>query len=155
MKILLAVDDDALSHEAARVVADWFPPQASVVALHVGPVNQLPHAVSAPVPLGGGTYPVYAAPALKAQQAEILLRARETAQRAATIADGAVRTEQGDPAGTIVDVAAEIDADLIVVGTGDRSWVSRLVDPSVSAGVIRNAPCSVLLVRQDERVDDR
>ncbi|MDW3221156.1 MAG: universal stress protein [Acidimicrobiales bacterium] len=146
MKILLAADDDAASYEAALIVSDWFPDDASVVALHVGAVAPST-APATPAVIGGLGYPVVALPALRAEQGRIYREAREIAARAAATTDGAARTATGDPATTIVEVAEEIGADLIVVGTGDRSWLSRLLNPSVSAGVLRDASCPVLVVR--------
>ncbi|MEZ5244904.1 MAG: universal stress protein [Acidimicrobiales bacterium] len=146
MKILLAVDDSATSYEAALVVSQWFGDDASIVALHVGTVTPTLSSTEH-LAVGGSGYPVFALPALRERMTEITRAAREVAARAANLTDGSVRTEQGDPADVIVAVAAEIDADLIVVGTGDRSWLSRLLNPSVSSTVAEKAPCSVLVVR--------
>ena len=52
----------------------------------------------------------------------------------------------GDPADAIVDLADERDADLIVVGTREPSFLERVLDPSVSAGVARKSHCDVLIV---------
>lgn len=146
MKILLAVDDDTASYEAALVVADWFTDDASVVALHVGPAAP-PTTPMSPMTAGSVGYPVFTLPSMRTRQREIFDEAREVAERAARVTDGAVRTEVGDPAEMIVQVAEEIDADLIVVGTGDRTWLSRLIHPSVGSDVAGRAPCSVLVVR--------
>ncbi|MGH3133235.1 MAG: universal stress protein [Gaiellaceae bacterium] len=51
----------------------------------------------------------------------------------------------GEPAAAIVDAAEGLDADLVVVGR--RSALRRLVLGSVSAAVLRRAPCDVLVVR--------
>jgi nucleotide-binding universal stress UspA family protein len=55
--------------------------------------------------------------------------------------------EQGDPADAIVALADKHDADLIVVGTHERSFLDRLLHGSVSEGVSRHAHCDVLVVR--------
>jgi len=47
----------------------------------------------------------------------------------------------------IVRVAAELSADLIVMGTHGRSGLDRLLLGSVADRVIRAAPCPVLTVR--------
>ncbi len=52
----------------------------------------------------------------------------------------------GDPAETIVELAEERGADLIVVGTREPNILERLLGASVSAGVSRRAHCDVLIV---------
>jgi len=56
----------------------------------------------------------------------------------------------GNPAASIVELAADISADLLVVGTAQRTGVSRLVFGSVAEKVARTAPCPVLIVRTKE-----
>jgi multicomponent Na+:H+ antiporter subunit G len=52
-----------------------------------------------------------------------------------------------DPADALVEAAAELGADLIVVGTRGRSGASRVLLGSVSRRVVARAPCDVLVVR--------
>ena len=54
---------------------------------------------------------------------------------------------RGDPALVLIDVAAEQDARLIVVGAGDRGRTARLIG-SVADLVAERAPCDVLIVRR-------
>jgi len=49
---------------------------------------------------------------------------------------------------SLVDCAKEYSADLIVMGSEGRKGVSRLLLGSVAEGVLRNAPCSVQIVRR-------
>ena len=58
-----------------------------------------------------------------------------------------VHAAQGRPAEQITQLAAELDADLIVVGTHGRKGISRLLLGSVAEGVLRLAHCPVLVVR--------
>ena len=150
IRILLAVDDDPVRAHAIRAVTDWLPPDADIVVLHVG-ASALTSGSLAPTAnpvttAGHPGYPVTTAADLSTEAA-VDVAARETARRAAAAVDGEARVEKGYPARTIVRVAEEIEADLIVIGTGDRSWLSRLFEPSVSMSVTSDAPCSVLVVR--------
>ena len=53
----------------------------------------------------------------------------------------------GDPAGEIVRYAADAGIDVIVMGTHGRTGVDRLLLGSVAEKVMRDAPCSVLVVK--------
>jgi nucleotide-binding universal stress UspA family protein len=53
----------------------------------------------------------------------------------------------GEPAEQLIETAAEIGADLVVVGRRSRNALKRLVLGSVSADVVRGADCDVLVVR--------
>ena len=54
---------------------------------------------------------------------------------------------EGDPADSILDVAEELDADLIVVGNKGMTGARRFLLGSVPNKVSHHAPCSVLIVR--------
>jgi nucleotide-binding universal stress UspA family protein len=50
------------------------------------------------------------------------------------------------PAQGLTSLAAELAADLIVVGTHGRTGLTRLLLGSVAEGVVKHAPCAVLVV---------
>jgi nucleotide-binding universal stress UspA family protein len=56
---------------------------------------------------------------------------------------------EGDPAQTIIDVAAEKDADLIVVGARGNTGLRRFMLGSVSTKISHHTPTSLLIVRED------
>lgn len=54
---------------------------------------------------------------------------------------------QGDPADAVVEVAAEEDVDLIVVGSRGMGRAGRFVLGPVPNRVAHHAPCNVLIVK--------
>jgi nucleotide-binding universal stress UspA family protein len=54
---------------------------------------------------------------------------------------------EGDPATEIVRYARDAGIDLIVMGTHGRTGLERLLMGSVAEKVLREAPCSVLVVK--------
>jgi len=56
------------------------------------------------------------------------------------------RSEPGDPAMVLCDVADEEEADLIVVGNRGTREKRRRYLRSVPNGVVQHAPCSVMIV---------
>jgi nucleotide-binding universal stress UspA family protein len=54
---------------------------------------------------------------------------------------------EGDPSGEIGRYAADANIDLIVMGTHGRTGLERLLLGSVAEQTLRNAPCSVLVVK--------
>lgn len=56
------------------------------------------------------------------------------------------------PAHELAQLASDLEADLLVVGTHGRRGATRLLVGSVAEGVVRLAPCAVLVVR-DKLVD--
>ena len=54
------------------------------------------------------------------------------------------------PAEEIAQLAADLEADLVVVGTHGRRGLSRVLMGSVAEGVVRLSPCTVLVVRPRE-----
>ncbi|GHB05998.1 hypothetical protein GCM10009069_30310 [Algimonas arctica] len=59
-------------------------------------------------------------------------------------ADQVVRL--GTPAHEIVSEAADWNADLIILGSHNRSWLEFIIDPSVSRHVARKTKCAVLIL---------
>lgn len=57
------------------------------------------------------------------------------------------RFEVGDPAATILDVAAEGGFDLLVIGNKGQSAIERFLLGSVTTKVLHHAPCNILLVK--------
>jgi nucleotide-binding universal stress UspA family protein len=58
-----------------------------------------------------------------------------------------VRVVGGDPAAAICELAGDLHAQAIVIGTRGRGGITRALLGSVSDYVVRNAPCTVLVTR--------
>ncbi len=59
----------------------------------------------------------------------------------------------GKPATALVQLAVDLDADLIVVGTHNRKGLKRLVLGSVAESVVHQARCPVQVVRKKDHLD--
>jgi len=64
--------------------------------------------------------------------------------------DGYLR--EGDPADTILAMAAEWNAELIVIGSDSRGRLAHFLLGSTADSVIRKAKCPVVAVRADVEV---
>ena len=75
--------------------------------------------------------------------------------QAALSLDGAeTRILRGDPGTAICQLAAELDAAGIVIGSRGRGGFKRAVLGSVSDHVVRNAPCTVIVTGPKATEDD-
>jgi nucleotide-binding universal stress UspA family protein len=77
--------------------------------------------------------------------------ALESTARAVTDSAGAVPlvklTKLGDPAKALCEVARELSADVLVVGSRGRGFLKSALLGSVSSQVVHHAPCPVLVLR--------
>lgn len=142
MKVLIAVDDTAESLHAVDTAYGFFGPGADYNILSVG--DRTPVFVGG---YGAGAMPTAADlnAQLEAAIAEAQRATHDAAERVPVGAD--VEVETGRPGAAVCEYADEHDADVIVIGTHDRSFWDRLFDPSVGRYVIDHAPCPVLVVR--------
>ena len=79
------------------------------------------------------------------------LRERADAELAKALREAGVEQAQrrvtiGDPASEIIDVAREVDADVIVIPSRGKSGLLRWVIGSVAERVVRRAQCPVLVL---------
>jgi nucleotide-binding universal stress UspA family protein len=133
--ILFATDFSPASevafHVAAALARDY---RARMVALHV----------IEPVRVGFSEYGSYIGPEEDKARAMATLDAMEAPSPRVTMDH---RLLEGDPAEVIAEIAADTNADLIVMGTHGRTGLTRLVMGSVAEEVLRRAPCPVLTIR--------
>ncbi|MCC6434262.1 MAG: universal stress protein [Acidimicrobiales bacterium] len=142
MRVLLALDDSDASLRAAGVARRLFGPDPEYLALQVGRV----------IPTGMVADPtgLYVLPAEYWDAEAVTPDPYVTQARAeaAGVQDIEVVTDAGDPVQRICEVADEHEADVIVVGAHDKGFWRRLVDPSVSEGVLHRTNRPVLVVHE-------
>lgn len=80
--------------------------------------------------------------------AQELQRLTATEVQGRVPADTLVRL--GAPAVEIVEAAAQLDIDAIVIGTHGRTGLKHVMLGSVAENVVRRAPCPVLVVKERE-----
>ncbi len=125
---------DAILSAALRVAS----PEAKVTMLHV--VEYLPAVTESTL----GIYP---------HRKDIEKIKKLSAEKLETLSghypdrDLEVLVLEGRPATTILDAAAELAPELVVMGTHGRSRLDHLLIGSVAERVVRKASCNVLLVR--------
>jgi nucleotide-binding universal stress UspA family protein len=148
MNILVATDGSESAIDAARRSMDLLRPKAHVVLVAVIPEYEDPMADA------GGIE----GPGISEKQAEKDWKKRTAEGQAALDRTTSVLGTEvevhlvpdDDKAGTvIVRVASEMNADVLVVGSSNKGWLSRLFGGSVSDYVAHHAPCPVMLIRHD------
>ena len=83
-----------------------------------------------------------------AYSAQLEADGQSAVERAATaLALGNVEllVQRGDPGPAICELAGELSADAIVMGSRGRGGLRRALLGSVSDYVVRNAPCTVII----------
>jgi nucleotide-binding universal stress UspA family protein len=139
-RILCPVDfSDASRHalDHAVMIAGWY--KARITALHVRHPAFLVEPPILFAELGDG-------PVATLEDVETRLHNWLAPVRAAGIACDVLAVDGASPARRIVDLAARIEADLIVLGTHGRSGFERLLLGSVTEKVVRTAQCPVVTV---------
>ena len=139
--ILAAVDDSALSEHVVTVAASLaHTPTAELHLTHV--VDALPTPSAS---VGGSAVALPGPQELIRIGHELLTRLVGTALALGARPTGHLRL--GITWKTIVQLATDIDADVLVVGTHDPGGLERLLLGSVTEILVRKAPCSVVVVR--------
>jgi nucleotide-binding universal stress UspA family protein len=133
-RILLCYDGSAEAKHALDRVGEI----ASVVPSRVTVVS-----VAEPI-YPNPPYTGYADPAEEQAHRRLLEEAAEDLRGQGV--DATTLEAVGDPAAALLDAARD-GADLVVVGSRHRGVIKRLLFGSVSAEVVVEAPCDVLVVR--------
>jgi nucleotide-binding universal stress UspA family protein len=144
--VLAAVDASDAAHEVLRVGAN-FARQVRGGELHlVHVVEDLPPpVVLVPPPAGLGITSTEIVAAAREHVEELAAEARDRFSGRLT-----THVAAGSAWKQILQVAIDLQADLIVVGTHGRSGVKRLLLGSVAETVVRKASCPVLVAREKD-----
>jgi nucleotide-binding universal stress UspA family protein len=154
--VLIAFDGTPASRKALRAAAELFAPRLAVVVVvwEAGRGFELANLPSlgldtglAPLDLRTAAkldQQLYDAARRLAQQGAALAREAGLAAEARTVAD------EGDVADTLVRVAGELAAQVLVVGAHGHGALSELLLGSTSRAVVKHAPCPVLVVRGED-----
>ncbi len=155
-KILVPVDYSSLATEALHHAAAIADPATELLVVHVIAKDVAVHRGRL-APALPWHPPMYAAIAQVAPLMSIDLRERADTDlkrylsRQLPKRSVQRRVEVGRPATEILKVAAQEDVDLIVMGTHDRTGLTRMMLGSVAEQVARHAPCPVLTIKPVKR----
>ena len=149
--VLIAVDDSDDAVETACAAHKFFGDDAAYFVINVGRLGL-------PGMMWGTPYPVMGAalmyPQMWAQTADATQSVEETAAiraevvaHEAAVPDATTLGDAGDPARAILRAGREHRADVVVVGSHERGWFSRLFAGSVSDHVVKESEIPVLVVK--------
>jgi nucleotide-binding universal stress UspA family protein len=144
MKILLAIDDSKFSEAATQAVLRQARPQDTEVRV-LSVMEPSLQTVSDKEEY----YPAIDAALQEAtnRSKEVMAKTAELLRSKGFNVTSSASAGWADPKSEIIDMAAEWQADLIVLGSHGRSGLSRFLLGSVSEAVARHAHCSVEIVR--------
>ena len=141
MRVLLAMDGSDASDDARNLVGSLSWPEASVIRI-VSVVEPMSAVLVGIAPYAATEFDdreiAASLESRLADAAELLARPGRTIE---------TRLLHGRPASAIVEEAADLSADLVVVGSRGLGRLRSMLLGSVSAEVVDHAPCPVLVAR--------
>lgn len=145
--ILLAIDDSEFSRAATNELIEHMRPESTTV--HVLHVLELDKVLPAAFDFArGAKYGPEVAAHIQKSRADAERLVGDTAGRLQSARFRTVTAiGEGDPRHVILNYAAKMDCDCIVMGSHGRRGFDRFFMGSVSESVVRHAHCSVHLVR--------
>lgn len=146
MKILLGVDDSSCSKAAIGFIKKMARPPGTKVL--VVAVARMPVQAYSEVYAGAANVQAEAWEMAQRVCEDIASRAEAELKGAGLVTEARVLT--GDPRDALVDLAETERPDLMVVGSHGRTGFSKLVMGSVATHVVTHAPCTVVVVKDEE-----
>jgi nucleotide-binding universal stress UspA family protein len=155
MKIIIATDGSEFSKVAIEKGCQMVvkPAETSIKIVSVyeklAPMGTEPFAVSS-------EYYHEVEKAAKKQAEAFVAQAADLIKTAFPDSGITIETEavMGAPDHTIVEIAKDWNADLIIVGSHGHGFWGRMMLGSVSDSIMHHAPCSVMIVRQRVKPND-
>jgi nucleotide-binding universal stress UspA family protein len=145
--LLVATDDSPAAAAAIRAARDLILRLQGRVDVHIVCVYEPPHGADVVFDAIGATRAEVTGDALHAET-QFDARMRAVARDLPVPVQGHFHV--GKAAEAIVQLAAELGAGLVVIGSHGRTGFARAVLGSVAETVSRSAPCPVLIVRSPE-----
>ncbi len=149
IRIVMATNGSESAINAARRSMDLLRPQAQVAVVMVIPEHEDPLDDA-----GGFEGPVITDKEADEDWKQWNAEGQSALDRTAAVLgpDVEVRLfpDNESPGAALVRVAHEMKADVLVIGSSDKNWLSRHFGGSVSDYVAHHAPCPVMLIPHDE-----
>jgi nucleotide-binding universal stress UspA family protein len=148
IKIIIATDGSEVAIEAARRSMDLLRPHSEVSVVMVIPEYEDPMEDA-----GGIEGPVITPEQADKEWKSSTAAGQSALDRTATVLGPDVEVhlvpDDESTGAAVVRVAHEMNADVLVIGSSGKNWLSRHFGGSVSDYVTHHAPCPVMLIRHD------
>ena len=145
--IVLCTDGSDLAHHAlAAGLVVVRPPDRLVVATVIDPVDT---ALVTGTGMAGGVMSPAALEQLAESESVEGRQIVDATVAALGLAGAEARVLRGSPGPALCDLAAELDARALVIGSRGRGGLARALLGSVSDHVVRHAPCPVVITTPD------
>jgi nucleotide-binding universal stress UspA family protein len=149
-RILLAITDSEEADLASRKAVDLADSTGS--ELHVVYVGQLPNFLMKDLNALGFDRKLY--DEIERESLEVLWKLTwQVKASGGTVAGAHLR--MGGVAEEIVNIAKDLEADLIVMGSRAHGGIRRAIEGSISDWVVRHAHCAVMIVRAGKGEEHR